>query len=119
MNDGATAYEKIMDYNPNISEYVQHKWYDWVYFNDPRDPDIQRLGRWLGPAHTTNQGMAYHCLTNEGNVVTRSTVVSLSNDELSKYNIKESMNTFITDVKTSLTTQILPITHRLYNQISL
>ena len=28
MNDGATVYEKIMGYTPNISEYVQHKWYD-------------------------------------------------------------------------------------------
>ena len=52
-----------MGYTPNISEYIQHSWYDWVWFNDPRDPAIQRLGRWLGLALTANQDMAYHILT--------------------------------------------------------
>ena len=30
MNEGATAFEKVMGYTPNISEYIQHSWYDWV-----------------------------------------------------------------------------------------
>ena len=70
-----TAFETVLGYTPNISEYIQHKWFDWVWFNDPDDPDKQRLGRWLGPAHSVGQGMAFHVLTHKGNVMTRSTVV--------------------------------------------
>ena len=51
-NLGVTAFEKVLGYTPNISEYIQHKWFDWVWFHDPDDPDKQRLGRWLGPALT-------------------------------------------------------------------
>ena len=54
MNEGATAFEKVMGYIPNISEYIQHNWYDWVWFKNPRDPNIQRLSRWLGLANTEN-----------------------------------------------------------------
>ena len=81
-NNGVTPFEMVMGYTPNISEFIQHKWFDWVWFNDPDDPDKQRLGRWLGPAHSVGQGMAFYVLTNKGNVMTRSTVVSLSHTEL-------------------------------------
>ena len=99
MNEGATAFEKVMGYTPNISEYIQHDWYDWVWFNDPRDPDIQRLGRWLGPAHSANQGMAYHVLTNAGQVVTRSTVISLDKDELTNETNKQRMTNFTSEME--------------------
>lgn len=30
LNEGATAFEKIMGHTPYISEYIQHNWYDWI-----------------------------------------------------------------------------------------
>ena len=27
-NNGVTAFESIMGYTPNISEFIQHKWFD-------------------------------------------------------------------------------------------
>ena len=101
-NNGVTAFESIMGYTPNISEFIQHKWFDWVWFNDPRDPDKQRLGRWLGPAHSAGQGMAFHVLTNTGNVMTRSTVVSLSQLELEQDPNKIRMIDFTKSMESKL-----------------
>ena len=91
-----------MGYTPNISEFIQHKWFDWVWFNDPRDPDIQRLGRWLGPAHSAGQGMAFHVLTSAGNVMTRSTVASLSQHELEQDPNKIRMIDFTKSMESKL-----------------
>ena len=43
-NNGVTPFEMVMGYTPNISEFIQHKWFDWIWFNDPMDPDKERLG---------------------------------------------------------------------------
>ena len=76
-----TAFETVLGYTTNIDEYIQHKCFDWVWFHDPDDPDKQRLGRWFGLAHSAGQGMAFHVLNDNENVMTRSTAVSLSQIE--------------------------------------
>jgi len=101
-NLGVTAFETVLGYTPNISEYIQHKWFDWVWFNDPDDPDKQRLGRWLGPAHSVGQGMAFHVLTHNGNVMTRSTVVSLSRQELENDSNKIRMVDYTKSMESTL-----------------
>ena len=72
--DSGTPYEKIHGYAPNIAEYIHFKWFEWVWFNDPNTPEVERLGRWCGPVHTYGQGMAYNIVTNKDNVLTRSTI---------------------------------------------
>ena len=81
------TFEKLYGYTPNISEYLKHKWFDWVYFNNRINSGIQRLGRWLGPDHSVGQGMVFHVLSDIGKVVTRSTVNFLISD-LEKAEIK-------------------------------
>ena len=78
--DSVTPYEKIHGYAPNIAEYVQFKWFEWIWFNDPDNPDVERLGRWCGPAHNSGQGMSYNIVTNKGKVLTRSTVSSIKQE---------------------------------------
>ena len=77
-NNGVTAFELVIGYTPNISEFIQYKWFDWLWFHDPHDPNKQCLDRWLRSAHSARQGMKFHVLTNKGNVMTRSTILSLS-----------------------------------------
>jgi len=97
-NLSVTVFETVLGYTPNIAKYIQHKWFDWVCFHDPDDPDKQRLGRWFGLAHSAGQGMAFHVLTNNGNVMTRITVVSLSQIELKS----EPSNIRMTDFTKSM-----------------
>ena len=86
--EGGTPYQKVHGYTPNIAEFLIHKWFDWVWFHDPNDPDTSILGRWLGASHDAKQGMAYHILKSNGKVVVRSTVHRLSNDETVSPEIK-------------------------------
>ena len=88
MLDGVTGFEKVMGYTPDISEYINFSWFDWVWYHDPTDPvDKFSIGRWCGAAHNSDQGMAYHVLTEKGQVVTRSTVFPFKEDEIEDPNI--------------------------------
>lgn len=49
INCSATLFGKIHGCNPNVSEFLQYRWYDWVYFNDSHNPETQKFGLWLGP----------------------------------------------------------------------
>ena len=97
--EGGTPYQKVHGYTPNIAEFLIHKWFDWVWFHDPNDPDTSILGRWLGPAHDATQGMAYHILKSNGEVVVRSTVHRLSNDEMVSPEIKIRKGDFTKQVE--------------------
>jgi hypothetical protein len=90
--DGVTPFEKVHGYTPNIAEYIVYKWYQWVWYHDPDTPDKSELGRWLGPSHNIGQGLAHHILSRNGKVVTRSTVHSLSMEDLQSNEIKERMD---------------------------
>lgn len=41
--DGVTPFEKIHGYTPNIAEYLQHKWFEWVWYYNPADPNKKNL----------------------------------------------------------------------------
>ena len=83
-----------MGYTPDISEYLNHSWYDWVWYLDTLDNNNYSLGRWLGPAHNSGQGLAYYVLNKNGKIVTRSTVFSLTQDEISDPSQQEKMEAF-------------------------
>ena len=84
--DGVTPHKKVMGCTPDISEYIDYTWYQWVWYYEPKSDHRQEIGRWLGPAHSCGQGLAYHILTEKGKVVTRSTVSNIVNetDEVKK-----------------------------------
>ena len=44
-NLGVITFEIVLGYTPNIAKYIQHKWFDLVYYHDPYNPDKQHLGR--------------------------------------------------------------------------
>jgi hypothetical protein len=79
--DKRTPFELVHGYTPDISEYTTFKWYDWIWFHEPTNPDKQEIGRWLGPAHNVGQGLAYYVLSNTGKVRMRSTVSAITDNE--------------------------------------
>ena len=82
MLDGVTPYEKVYSHPPNITELVQYKWFDWLWYYNPAENDKEKLGRWLGPAHHVGEVHTYYILTEKGNVINRSTTRPLTKNEL-------------------------------------
>ena len=100
--DDVTHFEKVHGYTPNISEFLSFKWFQWVLYQDPDSPTKAELGRWLGPAHDICQGMAYHILTRDGTVVTRSTVSQLSPADKISQDILKQQESFTNGVDDSI-----------------
>ena len=53
---GRTGFELVKGYTPDISLYLAHDWYDYVWWFDLQDKSM-KLGRWLGPAGLQFGGM--------------------------------------------------------------
>ena len=92
--DGVTPYEKVCGHTPNISEYIIFTWYQWVWYYSTVSTHKFEIGRWLGPATNIGQGMAYYVLSNEGKVIVRSTVTSVSLDEMNSESVNILMKDF-------------------------
>jgi hypothetical protein len=76
--------EAIKGNTPDISEYAQFDWYEYVWYLDPavKFPDeAKKLGRWIGVAHDVGSPMTFWILPASCKVIARSTVSSLTEDE--------------------------------------
>ena len=88
--NGRTPMEVLTGETPDISEFVDYSWYDWVAYFDPdigtldqdESPQKEKLGRWLGPSHRVGQAMCFYLLTETGKIISRSSVRRLSDDEM-------------------------------------
>jgi hypothetical protein len=81
---GRTPHEVVTGNTPDISEYVEFRWYQPIfYLDDVPFPYPKRIiGRWLGVAHRVGQALCYWILTDNGKVIARTTVQKPSPDEL-------------------------------------
>ena len=67
---------------PDISEYLEFGFYDWVKFHDTYNSDnTNELGRWLGVSENIGQAMCYYVLKGNGKILSRSTVRPLLREE--------------------------------------
>ena len=99
--DSVTPFEKVHGYAPNIGEYLSFKWYQWIWYHNPITGE-KDLGRWLGPAHNSGQGFAYHVLSDKGQVKTRSTVHILSSKEIESNTVRERMEAFTKAIESTI-----------------
>jgi hypothetical protein len=73
--NGRVPEEHISNQTPDISEYIQFDFYDYVYFLDhPKDDVRPMIGRWIGVAKNVGSAMCYYVLTKKGSILTRTTV---------------------------------------------
>ena len=74
--DGDTPETNLTGDTPDISHICEHAWYDWVWYLDPPDFDmeIRKLAKWLGPSHDIGQAMCSKLLTKKGQIVCRASV---------------------------------------------
>jgi hypothetical protein len=82
--NGRVPDEVIEGNTPDISEYAQFDWYEYVWFHDPTvqfPGNAKRLARWIGVAHDVGNPMSFYLLPPSCKVLARSTVWSLTEDE--------------------------------------
>jgi hypothetical protein len=83
--DGRVPDEVVTGHTPDISDYAQFDWYQYVWCHDPAvqfPGDARRLARWIGVAHNVGNPMCFWVLPSTCKVLARSTVWSLSSDDM-------------------------------------
>ena len=88
--DGRTPQEEITGETPDILEYIDFEFYDWVWYWDlPGDDENPKLGRWLGVSHRIGSAMCYYVLTDKAQIISRSTVQHVPRVDLMKEEIQQ------------------------------
>lgn len=88
-NKGRTGFEITFGFTPDISEYVEFRFYDYCYYWDTPQGyphEKKHIGRWLGVAHRVGQAMVFWVMNTNGKVIARSTVIPV---EPSDYEVEE------------------------------
>ena len=75
---GRTPIEVITGITPDITEYLDFGFYDWVVFKPNAGVGAPELGRWLGISHRIGQMMSYWILPESGIPISCSTVQRLT-----------------------------------------
>ena len=78
---GGIPLEHITGETPDISEYLDFGFYDWVWFHDNAGLGPRKLGKWLGVSHRVGSLMSYYILQQNGTVVSRTSVQRTTNLE--------------------------------------
>ena len=91
---GRTPCEQVTGETPDISEYLDFGFYDWVHCDGNAGLGETMLGRWLGVSHRVGNSMTYYILQKNGTVVSRSTVSRVTDVELMTTNVKTACQEF-------------------------
>ena len=97
-----TSLEIITGETPDISEYLDFSFYDWVTYRSNAGLGEVSLGRWLGVSHKVGQLMSYWICTQSGHVISCVTVQRLTNNEKFTDEWKIRMNEFTTKLNIRL-----------------
>ena len=97
--ENKTPHEKIHGTMPNITEYIQYQWFEWIWYADLRNPDDEVLGRWLGPASNAGTGHASHILTQKGRVITRSSLRPMKEGEMDRPETKRRCDDYTKEME--------------------
>jgi hypothetical protein len=87
--EGRTPIEQITGETPDISEYLDFGFYDWIWYRDNAGVGDNMFGRWLGVSHRIGNLMSYWILTINGRVISRTTVQRVTNLELGTTEVKQ------------------------------
>ena len=78
----------------DISEYLDFRFYDEVWYKDNAGLSPPKPGRWLGVASRTGKLMTYHVLQDNGKVLPRSTVQRVTNLEKKTDDVRKTFDDF-------------------------
>jgi hypothetical protein len=114
--NGRTGHEEITGEMPDISEYVDFDFYDWVWYWDTPDRDNSpKVGRWLGPSHRIGAAMCFYILVKNGEVVSRSSVQHVTKLEMMQDDIRQKMEAYKSKIQGRLQDKGFKCRHELEN----
>ena len=91
---------------PDISEWLDFDFYDWVWWLDKKNPSTTdknvTLGRWLGISHKIRSDMCYWILLVSGHVISQTTVQHVTHDELMTTEMAEIIKEYDEDLEKRL-----------------
>ena len=97
--DGRIPLEKLTGETQDISEYLDFGFYDRVWYHENSGLGERRTGRWLGVSHRTGSLISYWVLTQNGYVISRTTVQRLTNLENELLENQETFSEFDEQIK--------------------
>ena len=97
--DGGIPLEKLTGETQDISEYLDFGFYDRVWYHENAGLGERRTGRWLGVSHRTGSLMSYWVLTQNGYVISRTTVQRVTNLESELLENQETFSEFDEQIK--------------------
>ena len=96
-----TPYEAVLNYTPDISEYVEFEWYQWCWYFDEVLRE-KRICRWIGPANLIGQAFCSYLLIETSDYIARSSVIPITAAELQTESTKEQMKKFTDAVESKI-----------------
>ena len=111
--DGRTPLEIITGETPDISEYHDFEFYDWVLYRGNAGLGEVQLARWLGVSHRVGRLMSYWLLTESGIPISATTVQRMTNDERASDEMKRRIEQYDERLKDVFETQSAEITRGL------
>ena len=111
--EGRMPSEIIAGETPDISEYIDFEFYDWVSFRSNPGLGPVQLGRWLGVSHRFGRLMSYWIFPESGIPISATTVQQLTNAEQSTDEVRTRMCNYESKVKITLDAQSANITQTL------
>ena len=99
MLDERTPFEKVYGHTPNITEYIQYQWYEWIWYYDIMEINKESLGRWIGPSLHIGEMHTSYILAESGTVITRSTTRPVTTEEYESQEVKDRMSKFTSNVE--------------------
>ena len=100
--NGRTPLEHVTGETPDISEYLDFGFYDWVVFKSNAGLGEEQLGRWLGVSHKVGDLMSYWILPISGKVISCVTVQRLTRMDQTKEDTKLRMKQFDDEIAAKL-----------------
>jgi hypothetical protein len=97
--NGRTPIEIITGETPDLSEYLDFGFYDWVFFKENIGMGVVALGRFLGVSHRVGNLMSYWILPVTGHIVSRTSVLRVTNLELQEENLIRRCRAFDIAIK--------------------
>ena len=99
MLHGITGLEKVTGETPEISEYIDFRFYNPRWYKENVGMGETKMGRWLGVSHKTGSLMSFWILTPSCHVVSRTSVQRITNLERQEETNKRRMTAFDDAVK--------------------